>query len=506
MVSMTKAVTALAVLYTATLASGALSRGGLDCVVCELVVAEAVNVADNSSDVARIIAKWDGECEKIFKPNSTEAKICEEISKDVLEALPWLDKQLDDLAWDIPEGLCTVVVPACEAVCCLTDSEPEQVHISLTRNSTEMAVTWVTKKPTATSTVQWGDSGQPALPNSATGTNITYTTAGWLGQIHTAVMTGLKPGSVVQYRVGDAAGGYSKMFSFHTLPADVGTDATPLSLVHLADIGYGPASDGTVATLTSMAQSNSIHAIFATGDISYADGFQPHWDKFMRKIEPVAATVPFMVAPGNHEFYWNFTAYKHRFAMPCMSFADGMFWSLPLGPNVHLTSVNTETMFDTANVDPAQRNWLATDLVTDARWKIAGGHRPLYCSQTSDKMQCGLFAGWLRANLEDMFHDNHVDLVLAGHQHEMEHSFPLFEDQVLQRSFADAKAPVYVVNGAAGNREGNRSPEPIDWSAWGSRELGFGHIEVKDNTLAYTFLAANGTQLHQFTLDKKAAK
>lgn len=31
------------------------------------------------------------------------------------------------------------------------------------------------------------------------------------------------------------------------------------------------------------------------GDISYADGYQLHWDMFMRKIEPIAAQVPYMV-------------------------------------------------------------------------------------------------------------------------------------------------------------------------------------------------------------------
>ena len=36
-----------------------------------------------------------------------------------------------------------------------------------------------------------------------------------------------------------------------------------------------------------------------------------HWDVFMRKIEPIASRVPYMVSPGNHEVWFNFTAYVY---------------------------------------------------------------------------------------------------------------------------------------------------------------------------------------------------
>jgi len=36
----------------------------------------------------------------------------------------------------------------------------------------------------------------------------------------------------------------------------------------------------------------------------------------MRKMEPIAGYVPYMVSVGNHELLWNFTAYRHRFSMP----------------------------------------------------------------------------------------------------------------------------------------------------------------------------------------------
>ena len=37
------------------------------------------------------------------------------------------------------------------------------------------------------------------------------------------------------------------------------------------------------------------------GDLAYADGGGSRWDRFGRLSEQLAASVPFMVMPGNHE-------------------------------------------------------------------------------------------------------------------------------------------------------------------------------------------------------------
>lgn len=42
--------------------------------------------------------------------------------------------------------------------------------------------------------------------------------------------------------------------------------------------------------------------ILHIGDISYARGVAPIWEYFMDSISPVAASVPYMVGIGNHEY------------------------------------------------------------------------------------------------------------------------------------------------------------------------------------------------------------
>lgn len=49
-------------------------------------------------------------------------------------------------------------------------------------------------------------------------------------------------------------------------------------------------------------------------DMEYEEG--DVGDAFMRKIEPLAAYVPYLTSVGNHEWNYNFSHYVNRFTMP----------------------------------------------------------------------------------------------------------------------------------------------------------------------------------------------
>ena len=90
-------------------------------------------------------------------------------------------------------------------------------------------------------------------------------------------------------------------------------------------------------------------------------------DAFMRDVQPIASTTPFMVSPGNHEAFANFSHFKNRFTMPLLkedaAAAENLWWSVDVGM-VHVVSYNTEAYFDgdvNATVE-AQYNWLKADL------------------------------------------------------------------------------------------------------------------------------------------------
>ena len=86
------------------------------------------------------------------------------------------------------------------------------------------------------------------------------------------------------------------------------------------------------------------------------------------------------------------------------------------------------------------------------RWTIALGHRPLYCSQTHGSDIPG-GNELLRARVEGILNAGGVDLVVQGHVHDYERSLPVKDGQPTATNYSGHfTAPVYVVNGAAGNR------------------------------------------------------
>lgn len=191
-----------------------------------------------------------------------------------MELLPWIDKQLNTLAWDIPLGFCSVFVPVCLNPCCTAATAPEQLHLALSASPSEVTITWVTLNDTATSTVQWGaaEGGQSPLPYQSSGFVKTYTFGGWVGVLHEATITNLEPGLTYTYRVGDEAGGWSAAYNFSTLPFRVGSVGRPLRIVQIGDMAYDNTSDATVADITALVEQGLVDLVLHIGDIGYADG------------------------------------------------------------------------------------------------------------------------------------------------------------------------------------------------------------------------------------------
>jgi predicted phosphodiesterase len=83
---------------------------------------------------------------------------------------------------------------------------------------------------------------------------------------------------------------------------------------HLGDHGTTAQSAATVAHL----RERRPDLVLIAGDLSYANGTQPVWDRWFDLIEPFAATVPVMAAPGNHENEDGDAgaAFKHRLSQP----------------------------------------------------------------------------------------------------------------------------------------------------------------------------------------------
>jgi len=206
-------------------------------------------------------------------------------------------------------------------------------------------------------------------------------------------------------------------------------------------------------------------------------------DAFMEDIQPIASHVPYMVAPGNHEDYANFSHYKARFTTP--GWADGswnenLFWSTDVGL-VHFVGYNTEAYFDgPINVTVQQQyDWLKADLKKansnreTVPWIVVMGHRPFYCNvaahrngslfcdEEQEQSRVGPASQHGQYAMEELLHEYGVDLALFGHVHDYSRFLPVYQHSVKNGSaaapFVNPGATVYVTIGGAGNPE---MPQP----------------------------------------------
>jgi len=189
--------------------------------------------------------------------------------------------------------------------------------------------------------------------------------------------------------------------------------------------------------------------------------------------------------------------------MPGYNTTQSMYYSVDVGA-AHLSFLNTETVIDTADIDDVQQAWLAADLAaaSGAAMRVVTGHRPFYCTDGSNDIQCGGFAQWLRGRAESLFVDNNVALVVCSHEHGYERTWPVINSTVVSKNYTAPGAPTYVVSGAGGNREGNELPNGDQpWSAYGSAAVGYTLITLADATAHVQFVQAdNGAVLDDFTI------
>jgi hypothetical protein len=233
-------------------------------------------------------------------------------------------------------------------------------------------------------------------------------------------------------------------------------------------------------------------------------------DQFMRNIEQIAATTPYMVSHGNHEDSDDTCAhYLERFRhMPVNSEPPTYLAATGEVPNVlyyswdaglvHYVALSTELWFGVGPKDgkvskKTMLAWLQKDLATVNRtktpWVVCHGHRDIYCStglgDDGDCVDIGGIgpAGEVRKDLEPLFHEFGVDFWINGHEHSYERTYPLYRHKSV-KSNVDAPSTVYIVTGAAGSQEMHEGFSKLapSWSAFRSNTFGYSVLEAHNAT------------------------
>ncbi|XP_014275560.1 acid phosphatase type 7 [Halyomorpha halys] len=377
--------------------------------------------------------------------------------------------------------------------------QPEQVHLAYGKDATEMVVTWSTMDKVGRATVIFGKTEPTA---TVLGNSKLFVDGGKKKRsqyIHRVKLTGLEPATKYVYICG-SHDGWSDQFWFRT--ANDSIFWSPVVAV-LGDMGNKNAR--SLPFLQLEAQTGSIDAVIHVGDLAYdmdTDNGK-FGDEFMRQIEPIAAHVPYMVCPGNHEEAYNFSHYRERFTMPGDS--ENLFYSFNLGPAHFLSFTSEAYYFLNYGFQTVlnQFNWIKQDLKeadsakerTERPWIVAYGHRPMYYSNyypddeemTTQRVRVGI-PGFEWLGLEKVFYDARVDLELYGHQHSYERMFPLYDFAVkngsVSQPYVNPKAPVHITTGSAGCEEGlvNFTTIVKPWSAFRNLDYGFAKLHFVNHS------------------------
>ena len=142
------------------------------------------------------------------------------------------------------------------------------------------------------------------------------------------------------------------------------------------------------------------------------------------------------------------------------------------------------------------------DQAKGSTWRIVYGHRPLYCGSGSS--DCTKWATRLRNQAEDILYKNNADLVLSGHVHNYQRMYPTYKEKKMDEHYDSPKAPVYITNGAAGNREGlTKKTIDKDYQAFAASIHSYGIMKISGKTIKYTqYASSNRTIIDEMIMNK----
>jgi acid phosphatase type 7 len=357
----------------------------------------------------------------------------------------------------------------------------------------------------------------------------------------------LKPGRRFEYRVlrdGQA------VFTSNGLARPSAKAATRFAV-------WGDCAQGTPGQkqVADQAAKLKVDYVFITGDIVYSRGrIAEYRERFFPYYQELAKNTLFVGAVGNHDTASLKDLEKHPDA-----YAFYYFWKQPQAPPanapvpqmastdagdipairknagpalpaagwfsfdygaVHWTVLDSNAYVDWNRQD--LRDWLEADLRANAqaRWKIVAFHHPGFNSSKSH------FADQRLRSLSDILERHKVDLVMSGHVHNYQRSFPLqfrvtspaaekktevggefvFDKEFDGVTRTRARYPIYIVTGAGGAKLYNpeQTTDRRSWQPFTAKFVSDVHsftlVEAERKKLTVRQVSAEGAELDRFVL------
>jgi hypothetical protein len=309
---------------------------------------------------------------------------------------------------------------------------------------------------------------------------------------HKAVLTGLKANTVYRYQIVDAGVNLTPSGErwFRTAPVNGG-----FTFISFGDSGIGSSEQYQVRDRMSEQQYD---IILHTGDLDQTVGSYENLEKYHFAVyQEMTSDHPFFPTIGNHEYITdNGRPYLDLFDLPMVALDEQdmeRYYSFDWG-YAHFVSLDSEgplyRISDSSDNDMA--DWLEADLAADDHiWKIAIVHRPPYSSSPRHPETD------VREKLAPIFEASGVDLVLSGHNHTYERTYPIRDGAI---STIEEGGVVYVVTGGGGYEI---YPVPGDWFTAAHADVyHFVKVRVTKCALILTAIDKDGAVIDRAILDK----
>jgi chitodextrinase len=294
---------------------------------------------------------------------------------------------------------------------------------------------------------------------------------------HVMLVGPLSAGATYEYAVGDGA--------FQTSTASLTTAAPPGVTFSFAAIGdYGSNSPGESQN-ARLINADATQLIQSVGDNVYPEAMDPDFltfysdydNRFFKQFGPALTHEIFWTANGNDDYF------GHGAIWRVASLPNNQEWFSYDWGDAHVLVLDTERPYAPGT---PQYAYAQADLAAHQSnvWRIVVFHHPAYSSTSSNSSSAPV-----QQYLVPLLQAEKVQLVLSGHSHNYERTFPLINSQPTPGGVT------YIVTGAGGNSFNPFTiPEP-SWSAF-REDTRYEYVRVtvsRTLLLLQTISASDGT-------------
>lgn len=318
---------------------------------------------------------------------------------------------------------------------------------------------------------------------------------------HVLRLAGLPPASATAYQV-TVDGAAAKSGVVRT-PGAPGTEAARHAVLGvIGDFGTGGPVE--IANGNQLA-ARGVEAVLTVGDNAYPDGAAGDWDPML--FEPLAgllAKTTFWPVPGDHEYKVPYAkGYTDAFELPSGPQGE-RYYAFDWG-DLHVVALDSNCIVPldaaTMGCDAATMvAWLDDDLArSTASWKVVLIHRPALATG-----KYGVYPQ-IPAALFPILEARGVDLVLQGHNHLYERSWPARGGALAEKDYDHPTAPVYVTSGGGGDWLYDFVLPAAPWTAYREKTAQHLVLTLDGGTLRVESVRPDGKVHDQFELVKDVA-